>query len=84
MGIGDSRIVALQGEIFVEYGMTIQYRSPFVKTFVVEPAKGCLHGYAATAKAHAEGGYESGTSLLTAGTGERLVEAALKLLYQTL
>jgi hypothetical protein len=84
IGIGDSRVVGLQGEIFVEFGMTIQYRAPFIKTFVVELANGCLPGYAATAKAHAEGGYETGTSLLTARTGEWFVEAALKLLYQTL
>jgi hypothetical protein len=83
IGIGDTRIVGIQGEIFVELGMTIQYRSPFAKTFVIELANGCLPGYAATAQAYAEGGYEAGTSLLTGKSGEQLVDRAIELLYQT-
>jgi hypothetical protein len=83
LGIGDARIAGLQGEIFVEFGMTIQYRSPFAKTFVIELANGCLPGYAATARAYAQGGYETGASMLTGKSGEQLVEAAVKLLEET-
>jgi hypothetical protein len=83
IGIGDLRIVGIQGEIFVEFGLMIQYRSPFPRTFVVELANGCLPGYAATARAYAEGGYETGASLLTGRSGEQLVEAAVRLLYET-
>ena len=82
LGIGDVRIVGLQREIFVEFGMTIQYRSPFAKTFVIELANGGLPGYAATAQAYAQGGYETGASLLTGRSGEQLVEAAVKLLHR--
>ena len=64
IGIGDTRIVGIQGEIFVEFGMTIQYRAPFDKTFVIELANGCLPGYACTARAYAQGGYETGASLV--------------------
>jgi hypothetical protein len=83
IGIGDARIVGIQGEIFVEYGLTIQYRSPFTKCFVVELANGILPGYAATARAYAEGGYETGASMLTGRSGEQLVEAAVRLLWKT-
>jgi neutral ceramidase len=83
LGIGEDRIVGLQGEVFVEFGLAIQYRSPFARTFVVELANGCLPGYAATARAYAEGGYEAGTSMLTGASGDRIVDAAVRLLYQS-
>ena len=83
IGIGDVRIAGLQGEIFAEFGLTIQYRSPFDKSFVIELANGCLPGYAATAQAYAQGGYETGASMLTGRSGEQLVEAAVRLLYET-
>ncbi len=83
IGIGDTRIVGIQGELFVEFGLTIQYRAPFDKTFVIELANGCLPGYACTARAYAQSGYETGASLLTGKTGEQLVEVAVKLLHNT-
>ncbi len=83
IGIGDTRIVGIQGELFVEFGLTIQYRAPFDKTFVIELANGCLPGYACTERAYTQGGYESGASLLTGKTGEQLVEAAVNLLHKT-
>jgi neutral ceramidase len=83
MGIGDARIVGLQGEVFVEFGITIQYRAPFDKTFVIELANGCLPGYACTQRAYAQGGYETGASLLTGRSGEQMVEAAVRLLRET-
>jgi hypothetical protein len=78
--IGDARIVALPGEVFAEFGITIQYRSPWPKTFVVELANGCLPGYACTPSALAMGGYEAGSSMLSGRAGEQLVEAAVELL----
>jgi hypothetical protein len=83
IGIGDARIIGIQGEIFVEFGLTIQYRSPFSKCFVVELANGILPGYAATTRAYAEGGYETGASMLTGKSGEQLVDAAVRLLWET-
>lgn len=78
--IGDARIVALPGEVFVEFGITIQYRSPWPKTFVVELANGCLPGYACTSSVLAMGGYEAGSSMLSGRAGDQLVEAAVELL----
>jgi neutral ceramidase len=83
IGIGDTRIVGLQGEVFVEFGISIQYRAPFDKSFVIELANGCLPGYACTERAYAQGGYETGASLLTGRSGEQLVEAAVRLLRET-
>lgn len=83
LAIGDSRLVALQGELFVEFGLAIQSRAPFAKCFVVELANGCLPGYACTNRAYHEGCYEAGTSMLTAAAGQVLVETALDLLEQS-
>jgi neutral ceramidase len=78
--IGDTRIVGLQGEIFVEFGLEIQKRSPFKKTFIVELANGALPGYVCTEKAIAEGGYEVETTLMDGKSGKKLVDTTLELL----
>jgi hypothetical protein len=83
IGIDDTRIVALPGEIFVEFGLTIQYRVPFDKCFVIELANGVLPGYACTTRAFSQGGYETGASLLTGRSGEQLADAAVALVKQT-
>jgi len=83
IGIGESRIVAVQGEVFVEFGLDIQKESPFKNTFVIELANGCLPGYACTKEAYMQGGYEADTSLLTGKAGDSIVETALKLLKET-
>jgi neutral ceramidase len=81
IGIGDARIVGFQGEIFVEYGLELKRLSPFDKTIVIELANGALPGYLCTSETYVEGGYEAGTSLLTAKTGEMFVNTALELLH---
>jgi neutral ceramidase len=83
IGIGDARVIGLPGELFVEFGLTIQYRAPFEKTFVIELANGCLPGYACTSQAYSQGGYETGASLLTGRSGEQLVEAAVRLIRES-
>jgi hypothetical protein len=83
IGIGDTRIVGLPGEIFVEFGLTIQYQVPFDKCFVVELSNGTLPGYVGTTQAYSQGGYEAGTSLMTGHSGEQLVNAAVKLVKST-
>jgi len=83
IGIGDSRIVALPGEIFVEFGLNIKAGSPCKKTFVITLANGCLPGYVCTKEAYREGGYEAEASMLTAESGNIIVETALSLLEDT-
>ncbi len=80
--IGNTRIVGLQGETFVEFGMTIRYRSNFSKCFVIELMNGSLPGYAATAQAYAVGGYETGASMLTGRSGDQLVDTAVEMLNE--
>lgn len=83
IGIGDSRIVGLQGEAFVEFGLEIKKESPFEKTLVFELANGAAPGYIYTRDALSEGGYETDTSMLGESCGDTLVSAAIKLLKET-
>jgi len=71
--------VSLPGEVFVELGLAIKKRSPFPHTFVVELANENI-GYIPDRRSYAEGNYEPVSARCAAGSGEKLVEAAVSLL----
>ena len=71
--------VGLPGEVFVELGLAIKKRSPYHQTFVVELANENL-GYIPDRRSFAEGNYEPESARCAPGSGEKLVEAAVKLL----
>ena len=71
--------VSLPGEIFVELGLAIKKRSPFAQTFLVELGNEDI-GYIPDRRSYAEGNYEPESARCAAGSGERLVEAAVRLL----
>lgn len=71
--------VGLPGEIFTELGLAIKQRSPFPHTFVVSLANENI-GYVPDRRSYLEGNYEPESARCAAGSGERLVEAALQLL----
>jgi hypothetical protein len=73
--------VSLPGEVFVELGLAIKQRSPFKQTMLAELANGSI-GYIPDRRAYAEGNYEPVSARCAAGSGELLVEAAVKLLGQ--
>ncbi|MEP0844642.1 MAG: neutral/alkaline non-lysosomal ceramidase N-terminal domain-containing protein [Phycisphaerae bacterium] len=77
----DVAIVTLPGEIFVELGLAIKKASPFKTTFVIELANAGIH-YVPTRRAFAEGGYETVNCIIEPGGGEKLVEAAIRLLEE--
>ncbi|HEY3391822.1 MAG TPA: hypothetical protein VGK58_03890 [Lacipirellulaceae bacterium] len=77
----DTAIVTLPGEVFVELGLAIKAASPFKTTLVVELTNDCP-AYIPTKKAFAEGSYEIVNSRVQPGSGERLVEAATRLLKE--
>jgi hypothetical protein len=82
VAIGDSAVVGLPGEIFVEFGRQVRAASPFAHTLVAELASGC-HGYVPTPQAFPGGGYETWlarSSKLTPEAGELLVDAARRAL----
>lgn len=71
--------VSLPGEIFVELGLEIKEKSPFRHTLIAELANGSI-GYIPNKKAYAQGNYEPTSARCAQGSGEMLVESALKLL----
>ena len=76
-----SRIVILPGEVFVEHGLRIRSRSPFRETIVAAYNDNTLQ-YIPTAAAFSEGSYEvdGGWRYVRAGEGERIADAAIRLL----
>ena len=73
--------VALPGEIFVELGLAIKKASPFKDTMIAELANGAI-GYIPNRDAYSQGAYEVVSARCAEGSGEMLVEAAIKLLKQ--
>jgi neutral ceramidase len=71
--------VSLPGEVFVELGLAIKKRSPFARTFIVELANENI-GYIPDRRSYAEGNYEPESARCAAGSGEKLVDAAVRLL----
>ena len=77
----DTALVGLPGEIFCDLGLAIKKASPFKQTIVMSICND-RPGYVPTKKAFTEGSYEVTNSRVQPGGGERLVEAATKLLKQ--
>src|SRR5207244_1103349 len=73
--------VSLPGEIFVELGLAIKKASPFPYTMIAELANGSI-GYIPDKPAYAQGNYEVVSARCAEGSGEMLVEAAVRLLKE--
>ncbi len=73
--------VSLPGEIFVELGLAIKQDSPFRRTIIAELANGAI-GYIPSRRAYAQGNYEVISARCGEGSGERLVDAAVRLLKE--
>jgi hypothetical protein len=65
--VGPGALVALPGEVFVEYALNIDRASPFAQTLVAAYANGDV-GYIPTAAAYPEGGYEVADAIRYYGT----------------
>ncbi|MHB8899540.1 MAG: neutral/alkaline non-lysosomal ceramidase N-terminal domain-containing protein [Thermoguttaceae bacterium] len=81
--VGDAALVGLPGEAFCELGLEIKRRSPARHTLVAGLSNDAI-GYLPTRAAFDQGGYEptAGSTFYEPGSGERLVEAAVKLVGQ--
>lgn len=69
--------VSLPGEIFVELGLQIKRGSPFKQTMIAELANGSI-GYIPNRVAYSQGNYEVVSARCAEGSGEKLVDAAVK------
>lgn len=75
-------IVCLPGEVFVDLGLAIKQASPFQTTLIVELANQVETIYVPHRAAYAGGSYEVTNSTLEPGSGEMLVESAIRLLRE--
>lgn len=73
--------VALPGEIFVQLGLDLKMDSPFPQTMVAELANGSI-GYVPNVRAYPQGNYEVVSARCAVGSGEKLVETAVRLLKE--
>lgn len=78
----DAAIVCLPGEVFVDLGLAIKQASPFRTTLVIELANNVETIYIPHRGAYAGGSYEVTNSNVQPGSGEILVESALRLLRE--
>jgi hypothetical protein len=69
--------VGLPGEIFVDLGLQIKQGSPFRQTMIAELANGSI-GYVPSRVAYPQGNYEVVSARCAEGSGEKLVDEALK------
>lgn len=83
VAIGDTAILGLPGEVFVEIGLRIKGESPASHTFILEQANDSL-GYLPTRKAFGEGGYEPSSSFYTDDIEEILVKESLDVLRRAI
>lgn len=80
--LGDVAFIGIPGELFTVLGLEIKRRSPFRYTYVINLANDWI-GYLPDRKGFELGGYQVWTglhSLVAPGTGEDVVEEALRLL----
>lgn len=78
--LGDTCVVGLQGEIFVEYGLYIKAMAGFKTVIINELANGVLPGYLYTPESLVTGGYETDTSMLGEDFGKEYIGKALELI----
>ncbi|MFN7730325.1 MAG: hypothetical protein ACK5OB_00380 [Pirellula sp.] len=69
--------VALPGEIFVQLGIAIHDASPFSTTSIHELANGSI-GYVPTRQAYSQGNYEVVSARCAEGSGEQMVDEAIR------
>jgi hypothetical protein len=80
--LGDScAIVSFPNEMFTELGQYLKNRSPYKYTIITELTNGS-NGYIPDRKAYSEGNYEPLSTRAAPGSGEIMVENALRMLYE--
>ena len=82
--LGNTALLAVPAEYFVEYGLKIKLESPAENTYIVSCANGMI-GYVPTREAFKYGGYETTLaqwSKLAPQAGDIITEAILELLLE--
>jgi len=75
--LGDTCVVGVQGEVFVEYALYVKAMAGYGTVIFNELTNGDLPGYLYTPESLVTGGYETDTSLLDVRFGKLLVDGIL-------
>lgn len=73
--------VALPGEVFVQLGLDLKIDSPYPQTMIAELANGSI-GYIPNVRAYPQGNYEVVSARCVVGSGEKLIQTAVRLLKE--
>lgn len=77
MILGDTCLIGIQGETFVEYGLYLKAMAGYKTVIINELANGVLPGYLYTPESLVTGGYETDTSMLHRDFGRKQVNKIL-------
>ena len=75
--LGETLVIGIQGEIFVEYGLYLKAMAGFGTVIVNELSNGVAPGYLYTPESLVTGGYETDTSMIAETFGRKLIDKAL-------
>lgn len=75
--LGETCVVGVPGEQFVEYGLYVKAMAGFSMVVYNTLTNGCLPGYMYTPESLVTGGYETDTSMLDISFGRHLMDAIL-------
>lgn len=78
--MGDTALLMLPGELFVEIALAIRERSPFCRTLICGYANDYAVSYVPTAAAYEEGGYEPTWTKVAPGADQVMIEESLSVL----
>ncbi len=73
--LGDTCVIGVPGEMFVEYGLYLKAMAGYKTVIVNELTGGVLPGYLYTPESLVTGGYETDTSMLGEQFGRHMVDA---------
>ena len=76
--IGETVLIGVPVELFVEIGLSVKAASPWKRTWVLGYTNGSM-GYLPSREAYAEGGYEVASSIFAAGSVTKLEQAMIEL-----
>lgn len=78
--IGDGCIVGYQGEVFVDYTLATEKRSPFAHPYVFTVSNGIGPGYVVDKASAEKRLFEAGASMMKPETGSKIMDAADRLM----
>lgn len=75
--LGNTCVIGIQGEVFVEYGLYLKAMAGFETVIVNELSNGVAPGYLYTPESLVTGGYETDTSMIGENFGRKFIDKIL-------